>query len=150
MTRTNAVGQVSPVFTMDIERGKIREFARATGAKHAAYLDAERPVVPPTFLATQAFWQPEEAEPWVLAGLDTSKGLHAEQEYVFYGPPPRASARLTCQTSISESFQKQRQQDGAELIFVVAVTTFHDEQGRLVAQARATAVEVHPDQGNTA
>ena len=26
--------------------------------------------------------------PWELAAMDESRGMHAEQEYIFHGPPP--------------------------------------------------------------
>jgi hypothetical protein len=43
---------------MPIERGKIREYATATGAARPAYLDDPKAPVPPTFLATVVFWTP--------------------------------------------------------------------------------------------
>jgi hypothetical protein len=43
---------------MAIERGKIREFATATGAARPAYLDDPKAPVPLTFLATVVFWRP--------------------------------------------------------------------------------------------
>lgn len=136
-----AIGRTSATFTMDVERGKIREFARATGSRDPAYLDSERPVIPPTFLTTQAFWQDEEADPWKMAGLDLSRSLHAEQEYVFFGPPPCAGARLTFRTTITDGYATRRRR-GGEMTFVVARTQFWDESGRLVAEARSVGVEV--------
>ena len=86
-----AVGTRGTPFRMDIERGKVREFAVATGATPAddpAYLDAEHPVIEPTFLTTAFFWQTGAADPWPAVALDQQRGLHAEQEFVFFGPPP--------------------------------------------------------------
>lgn len=39
---------------MPIERGKIREYARAAAADWPAYVDALRPPVPPTFLGEES------------------------------------------------------------------------------------------------
>jgi N-terminal half of MaoC dehydratase len=141
MADHNAVGNASATFRMDVERGKIREFARATGSTNPAYLEAEQPVVPPTFLATQAFWQDQDAELWHLAAMDTSRGLHAEQEYEFFGPPPQAGARLTFQTTVVDLYTKESRRGGV-MTFGVAVTKFFDDSGRLVAEARFTGVEI--------
>lgn len=128
---------------MDVERGKIREFARATGSRNAGYLEDEQPVVPPTFLATQLFWQGDEPDLLQYADVDLQRGLHAEQEYVFHGPPPRAGARLTFTTTIADIYEKQGRRGGA-MTFVVMVTEFRDPSGRLVAEARNTVVETSP------
>ena len=61
MVNKATVGRAGPRFELSVERGKIREFARATGSSSPEYLDAANPVVPPTFLATVVFWQPPEA-----------------------------------------------------------------------------------------
>src|ERR1700755_911211 len=88
------------VATMPIERGKIREYATATGAARPAYLDDPKAPVPPTFLATVVFWTPiGEAgrSPEVLRACaeaevpaDLGSLLSLEQEYVYHGPLPRA------------------------------------------------------------
>ncbi len=64
------------------------------------------PVVPPTFLTTMFFWEREVpgSNPWDQVKLDQTRGMHAEQEYVFHGPPPRAGARLTCQSRIEDVY----------------------------------------------
>src|ERR1700722_1343004 len=89
---------------MPIERGKIREFAVATGAARPAYLDDPKAPVPPTFLATVVFWRPigeTVRSPEVLracaeAGVEADFGslLSLEQEYVYHGPLPRAGEAL--------------------------------------------------------
>jgi hypothetical protein len=135
-----AQGQTGTEFTMDIELGKIREFARATRSANPDYLTGDSPVVPPTFLTTTMLWSTGEANPWDKVKMDQSRGLHAEQEYVFHGPPPRAGTRLTAQSRISEVFEKQGRRGGV-LTFAVMVTEFRDAEGRLVAEARLTGVE---------
>lgn len=140
MANPDAVGTLGAPFRMDIERGKIHEFARATGSSNPAYLDGEHPVCPPTFLTTAFFWQFGDANPWPAVELDQRRGLHAEQEYTFFGPPPRAGQRLTCVSRIDDMFTKVGRR-GGEMTFVVMVTEFRDETGRLVAQAKLTGVE---------
>ncbi|RIJ76826.1 dehydratase [Nakamurella silvestris] len=140
MANHNAVGTTGEPFRMDLERGKIREFATATGSTNPEYLDPDHPVVPPTFLTTTFFWQTGNSNPWEAVELDQKRGLHAEQEYTFFGPPPRAGTRLTGTSRISEIYTKQGRR-GGEMTFVVQLTDFHDETGRLVAQAKMTGVE---------
>jgi hypothetical protein len=135
-----ALGRTGEPFGVEVERGKIREFARATFSANPSYLDDPTPVVPPTFLTTMIFWSTPSADPWPAVKMDQSRGLHAEQEYVFHGPPPRAGTRLTAQSRI-ESITSKPGRRGGELTFVVMVTEFRDPSGTLVAEAKLTGVE---------
>jgi hypothetical protein len=135
-----AEGATGEPFGLEVERGKIRELARATYSEHPAYLDDERPVAPPTFLITTFFWEHEDSNPWDRVQMDQQRGLHAEQEYVFHGPPPRAGTRLTCQSRIDRIYDKEGRKGGT-LTFVEMVTEFRDETGRLVAEGKLTGVE---------
>jgi N-terminal half of MaoC dehydratase len=146
MANPAAQGATGAPFVVDIERGKIREFAAATKSANPAYWDEDRPVIPPTFLTTQMLWEAwagEAASPWRLVELDQHTGMHAEQEYVFFGPPPRAGTRLTAQSRIGDIYTK-RSRSGGTLTFAVMITEFRDETGRLVAEARLTGVETAP------
>jgi N-terminal half of MaoC dehydratase len=140
MVDVAAMGRTGEPFEMQLERGKIREFARATRSTNPSYLDDPAPVVPPTFLTTMSFWSGPESSPWSAVKMDHSRGLHAEQEYVFPGPPPRAGTPLTVRSRI-ESITTKPGRRGGELTFVVMVTEFRDSDGTLVAQARLTGVE---------
>ena len=139
MVDDSAAGTTGEPFILDVERGKIREFARATRSANPDYLAAEDPVMPPTFLTTAFFWQSGAADPWPAVAMDQQKGLHAEQEFVFHGPPPRAGDRLTGRSRI-ESVTRKDGRSGP-LAFAVMVTEFRDQAGRLVATARLTGVE---------
>ena len=150
MADERAIGAVGEPFELDVERGKIREFARATLSKNPAYLEGDRPVSPPTFLTTMFFWEDAApgANPWPHVRLDPKRGMHAEQEYVFHGPPPRAGTRLTCTSRIESVFSKEGRR-GGRLTFAVMVTEFRDAAtGKLVAEARMTGVETEkPPEG---
>jgi hypothetical protein len=135
-----AVGRTGEPFEVPLERGKIREFARATFSTNASYVDDPRPFVPATFLTTMAFWSGPGTDPWEAVKMDQSRGLHAEQEYVFHGPPPRAGTTLTAQSRVTDITTKPGRR-GGELTFVTMVTEFRDETGRLVAESILTGVE---------
>ncbi|OYO16562.1 dehydratase [Enemella dayhoffiae] len=139
MVNPNAAGTTGETFEMDIERGKIREFAAATGSQHPAYL-AENPPIPPTFLTTQIFWAGDQNRVWEAVEMDQQRGLHAEQEFIFHGPPPRAGVRLSATSRIDQIYTKQGKR-GGELTFAVMVTEFRDHDGHLVAESRLTGVE---------
>ena len=137
MVDASALGATGEPFVLDVERGKIREFARAT---FAPVPDEDRPVAPPTFLTTAFHWQSDRSDPWEQVRMDPARGLHAEQAFVFHGPPPRAGDRLIGTSRISEIYEKTNRA-GRTLTFVVMVTEFHDETGQLVAETRLTGVE---------
>jgi len=133
---------VGEPFVMDIERGKIHEFARATHSDHTDYFEGDSPVVPPTFLTTQFFWEDlvANSNPWNLIKMSQKRGMHAEQEYIFHGPPPTAGTRLFCKSRIEDVFEKQGRRGGT-LTFAVMVTEFRNADGTLVAEAKLTGVE---------
>ena len=142
MVNRSAQGRSGTPFEVRVEAGKIREFAAATHSQHPAYR-GEHAVIPPTFLTTQLFWEEwagPDANPWHLVEMDQQRGLHAEQEFVFHGEPPRAGTVLTAQSRIGEIVTKPGRR-GGELTFVPLITEFRDESGRLVAEARMTGVE---------
>jgi len=143
MVAKQALGAKGPPFEMDIERGKIDEFARAIRATHSDHFQGRKPVIPPTFLATQFFWEKrvEGANPWDLVQMSEERGMHAEQEYIFHGPPPRAGDRLVAQSRITELYEKTSR-SGTTLTFVKMVTEYRDPKtDRLVAEAVLTGVE---------
>jgi hypothetical protein len=140
MVDRSKVGLQDEPVTMPIERGKIREFARACQTANSAYLDDPTPVAPPTFLTTVNFWSGGGTSPLQRLDIDLRRLLHGGQEYVFHGPPPRAGTELTFQTRVDQIYEKQGRRGGT-MTFIETVTEFRDPQGTLVAEARSTAIE---------
>jgi len=142
MVNKASLGAKGTVFEMDMERGKIFEFARAVLSEDPAHLEGATPIIPPTFLSTTLIWEKrvEDANPWSQVEMSEERGMHAEQEFIFHGPPPRAGDRLFAQARISEIYDKERR-DGSMLTFVKMVTEFRDADGALVAEAILTGVE---------
>jgi hypothetical protein len=131
------VGTEGAEFEVVVERGKIREFAAAMQCGLPEY-QAPDAVVPPTFLASSVQWAPEGAR--IGHGFDRRRLLHGEQEYRFFGPPPRAGQVLQARDRVEDRYEKPGKRGGS-MRFVVIVTEFRDEQGALVAEARATYIE---------
>jgi hypothetical protein len=122
---------------MPIERGKIREFARATGSSNPDY-QAEGAPVPPTFLTTMGFWA--TYHPAVELGFELARVLHGEEEFEFFGPPPHAGQELTFTTRLGERWEKEGKRGGT-MRFAKLITEFRDDAGTLVAEKRTTMIE---------
>lgn len=140
MVDRSAIGATDDPFTMVVEYGKIREFARATKSASPEYLDVAEPVIPPTFLTTVSFWSPPGRSVFSKVKMDLRRLLHGGQEYTFHGPPPAAGTRLSVQTRVDDIYEKEGKRGGT-MTFVITVTEFRDEDGTLVAEARSTAIE---------
>jgi len=142
MINFDAVGLKGTPFDLDVERGKIAEFAEAVRATHPSHFFRDGSTIPPTFLSTTLAWDKrvEGANPWGRVQMSEERGMHAEQEYIFHGPPPQAGARLTCEHRI-DSINEKTSRSGTTLTFVKMVTEFRDEAGTLVAESILTGVE---------
>ena len=139
--RASLIGSADPAFEMAIERGKIREFARACMSTNPAYLEGRHPVIPPTFLATSAFWSTTTGQgAGDKLGLDNKRVLHGGQDIVFHGPPPHAGDELTSQTRIADVYEKEGKRGGT-MTFVEIVQELRNADGTLVAEVRNTIIE---------
>jgi acyl dehydratase len=126
---------------MVVERGKIREFARATMSRNPDYLDDPTAVSPPTYLFTAGFWSPPEADAIFGAlKIDFARLLHGGMEFVFYGLPPRAGTTLTVESRVDKVYEKEGRRGGT-MTFAEMVYEFRDQGGKLVAESRSTLIE---------
>jgi hypothetical protein len=92
---------------MPIERGKIREFARAIHATDPAY-EGPGAITPPTFLTTaQTTWEPIDDSPLAAVGFSQARLLHGEEECVFHGRLPCAGEVLRVTARVAERFEKE-------------------------------------------
>jgi len=140
MVDQSAVGRAQRPYDMVVERGKIREFARATFTRNSEYLDDPRPVSPATFLITSGFWSdPKDANLIASLDIDLARLLHGSQEFVFHGPPPRAGTELTAQARVDKVYEKEGRRGGT-MTFVEIVTEFRDEQGNVSTETRSTLI----------
>ena len=127
-------------FEIPIERGKIREFARAAQSKNEAY-DSPDAVIPPTFLTTAGnFWGTAADSPVGSLGFELARVLHGEEEYEFFGPPPRAGQTLTVESRMGDTWEKEGKRGGT-MRFAKVITEYRDDAGTLVAEQRTTIIE---------
>lgn len=130
-------------FEMRVEVGKIREFARATGATDARYFENECPPVPPTFLTTAVFWQPPEMQrPYEAAEMELARVLHGQQRYEYFAPV-RAGDVLSVEIRI-DSIETKSGARGGTMRLAHVISEFRDPKGSLVARGTSTTIETAP------
>jgi len=138
---------------MPIERGKVREYAAATGAARTVYLDDPAPPIPPTFLSSVVLWAPigestrdeRVLEACRSAGVvaELSTMLSLDQEYFFYGPTLRAGETVSVSERLRDVTVKQGRQ--GPMVLVRFVVSFEDPDGRLRAECLYTSAYLRRD-----
>jgi acyl dehydratase len=138
------IGKSGEPVTMWIDRGKVREFARAIKDDDPIYFDEEHArgegggLVPPvTFLETLRLWDEGGGRP--RPPLDLKRTLHGEQEYELLRPI-HVGDMLTARSRIADVYDKPGRRGGS-MTFVVTETEFRNAQGELVARARSVGIE---------
>jgi len=147
------IGHVLPAFTVPVEAGRLRFFAKATGntdpiyTDEAAARDAGHPnlPVPPTFFFCLEMEQPNPAAARELLGLDYRSLLHGEQHFRYHALA-HAGDRLRFEPRIADIYDKK----GGALEFVVRETTVTNQHGSLVAALTCVTVVRHAEPGRTA
>jgi acyl dehydratase len=141
------IGTELPPYTVEVERGRLRFFAQATGQTDPVYSDdaaalaAGHPAlpVPPTFLFCLEMESPKPGALRELLGLDYSRILHGEQGFTFHRTA-YAGERLTFRQRIEDIYDKK----GGALEFIVRKTEVSDAQGQPVAELRCVTVYRSP------
>lgn len=140
----SAIGVAGQPVTLHIERGKIREFARAIKDDDPLYFDEGYArgeaggIMPPvTFLQTVNHWDDGRGRPRV--SMDPKRALHGEQEYEFF-TPIYAGDVLTAVSRITDVYEKQGKRGGT-MTFAVTETEFRNARNELVARARQVTIE---------
>lgn len=144
MPAQDHIGLTGPAYEMDVERGKVREFAKAMNAPLPDFVEGRHPIIPATFLiTTQYVWGYTLERPrgtvFEQIDHDFSVPLHAEESFIFHGEPPRAGDRFICQPSL-ESVRIKRGSKGGELTFLTMLNEYRDEAGRLAVEQRSVTV----------
>jgi acyl dehydratase len=129
--------------TAEVEAGRLRLFAKATGETRPEYLDvaaaraAGHPSLPapPTYAACLYLDEPEPFAWLNELGIDIAHVLHAAQGFRYFAPI-HAGDRLTFESRITNVFQKK----SGTLTFIVKVTDVDNQSGQRVAELRSTIV----------
>src|SRR5713226_9528342 len=142
MVDTSIVGTDMGSSKMEVERGKIIEFAKAILDDNPIYFDEASPPAPPTFSMTIAHWPaPTGGQGSRLSslGLDVLRILHAGQEFEYLGEV-RAGDTLTTRSKISDMSEKEGKKGGT-LTFITSETTYTNQRGEDVLVSRTVLVQ---------
>jgi acyl dehydratase len=143
MLDKNKIGHEFSSFTVDIEKGRLRFFAKAIGETNPIYTDEKaaqsagyRTIpAPPTFMFSVDLEGPELLPVLKLLDLDIGRILHGSQEFEYLGQI-YAGDRITQQSKIVDIFDKK----GGALEFVVQESTYTNQNDELVGKAQQTLV----------
>jgi len=135
------IGKAYPPYPVTVERGKIKEFARAIGDLNPFYLDDRVGaasewgdlIAPPTFAVT---FRDETADTGAMLrdlGTDISRILHGEQEFELFRPLQPGQTYL-CRARIVDIYEKSGRT--GPMAFVVRETSITDRANELVAAMR--------------
>lgn len=141
------VGAVSEERQIDVERGQLRFFAKATGETNPIYFDqgaaqaAGHPDIPapPTFLFSLYWGAPPKIGDLLDKeqglGVDVARVLHGEQSFAYHHPI-YGGDRITLTTKTSDIYEKR----GGALEFIVQDTKGVNADGILCAEMRVVTV----------
>ena len=127
----------------DVEAGRLRLFAKATGETRPEYCDeaaaraAGHPSLPapPTYAACLYMDVPDPFLWFRELGIDLARVLHGAQGFRYFAPV-YAGDRLTFASRIDDVFRKGR---GA-LTFIIKTTDVTNRAGERVLEVRSTIV----------
>ncbi len=144
MADKSLIGRVLTQGKVDVEKGRLRFFAKATGqhdpvySDEAAARDAGHPTlpVPPTFLMCLNSEIGNLVEMLNVLQLDLGRILHAEQAFDYHRTA-YAGDTLSFETKVADVYEKK----GGALLFVANQTRVTNQKGEHVADLRGTLVQ---------
>lgn len=137
------VGVVSEPRTIEVEKGQLRFFARATGETNPIYFDEEaarnagHPALPapPTFAFSLHLGAPAKRGGMADMKIDVRRILHGEQAFTHF-QMIYAGDLITLVTRTHDIYQRK----GGALEFVVQDTTLTNQRGQVCVEMRTVMV----------
>ena len=144
MADKSLIGHVTAQGSVEVEKGKLRFFAKATGQLDPIYSDESAAKdaghttlpVPPTFLMCLNSEIGNLVETLKVLQMDLGRILHAEQSFEYH-QQAYAGDTLSFETSVSDVYEKK----GGALVFVVQETRITNQKGEHIADMRCSLVE---------
>src|SRR5690606_5557310 len=129
--------------SVDVEKGQLKFFAKATGETNPIYFDekaardAGHPALPapPTFLFCLQTMAPGDDDVMAELGINIGQVLHGEQQFTNH-KPIYAGDIITVKTKIADMYEKK----GGALEFIVQDTEASNQKGEKVGVARTVIV----------
>lgn len=143
MIERKFIGHEMPPHTVEVEKGRLRFFARAIGETNPVYTDEDAAraagyrslPVPPTLLFGLDMEVPDPFAVFELLGVDLGRILHGEQSFRYHADAC-AGDSLTFRSRISNIFEKK----GGALEFIVEDTSITNQDGVHVADMQRVIV----------
>ena len=140
------IGHRLPAYAVDVERGRLKFFAKAIGQTDPVYTDeaaaqaAGHPAlpVPPTFLFCLEMDSPNPGALRDLLDLPVPKVLHGEQRFSYHAMA-YAGDTLTFEQRVADIYDKK----GGLLEFVVRETRVTNQHGQHIADLHGITVVRH-------
>jgi acyl dehydratase len=137
------IGRVLPPYSVEVEKGRLRFFAKAIGETNPVYTDEQAAreagyrslPVPPTFLFSLEREDSHRFEFLNSLGADLHRVLHGEQSFTYH-KVICAGETVTFEPRIVDIYDKK----GGALEFIAMETTVKDKTGELVAELRGLIV----------
>jgi len=147
MADSTKVGKTYDPIVWEVERGKIREMAKAIGDPNPIYLDKEAAIregyrdtpVPPTFLTVPMMWS--TSMPFVITDLAINfmMVLHGEEEYEYYQEIYPGDV-ITATPKIA-AIEEKTSKSGRKMDMVTVELLYTNQRNEKVARARSLLVE---------
>lgn len=147
MIDRSIIGTEREPHTVDVERGRLRLFAKSIGEERPLYTDVEAAraaghpdlPVPPTFFFCLEMERPDPYNFLASLGIDLRRVLHGEQSFT-YERLAYAGDRLTFASRVTDVYDKK----GGALEFLLSETdvTREDEP---IARLTTTTIVQHPE-----
>jgi len=139
------IGKEYPPFAVTVERGRLKDFARALGDLNAFYLDDAvgrasewgDVIAPPTFAIA---FRDEATDTGALLrdlGVDISRLLHGEQAFEIHRQLVPGETYL-CRTKVVDIYEKTGK--SGPMAFVVRETAVTDRRNEVVVTLRSVTV----------
>lgn len=147
MLDKSLIGKEYPEFTFEVEKCKIKEFARAIGDNSAIYLDEkaakeagyEGLAIPPTFPTLFANFGGSMNVILDDFKLDLARILHGGQQYEYFGKI-KPGDKVTGKSKVTNIFEKTGK-SGGTMDFIVMETTYTNQNGEKVLVDTSTLIQ---------
>ncbi len=147
MADLSKVGTEYPPIIWEVERGKIKELAKAIGDPDPVYLDKEAAIAegyedtpaPPTFLTVPMMWC--DKMPAIINDLKINfmMVLHGEEEYEYYQKIYQGD--VITGTPKVVKMEEKTSKSGAKMDMITMEVLYTNQRGEKVAKARSLLVE---------
>lgn len=137
------IGWEFPEDIWEVEKGRLRFFAKAIGENNPVYLDESAAQaagyralpVPPTFLFCALTDTGTVEGVFDKLGVDIGRILHGEQQFTYHAPVYVGDV-LRVRSRITDLYDKK----GGALEFIVLDSSFNRQDGAKIAESRAVIV----------